>query len=87
MLGLTGRGPRCTVVAMPSPEINTPEDARREFAAAGMRAAHTMRAVVTARAAFATAQRDLAAAEHEAAAADAALRAVCCLAARLDVTQ
>jgi hypothetical protein len=72
---------------MPSPEINNPEDAHRELVVAGMRAAHTMRAAITARAAFATAQRDLAAAEHEAAAADAALRAVCCLAARLDVTQ
>ena len=72
---------------MPTPEINTPEDARREFAAAGMRAAHAMRAVATACAALVVARRALDDAEHEAAAADAALRAVCCLAARLDVTQ
>ena len=72
---------------MPSPEINNPEDAHRELVVAGMQAAHTMRAVVTARAAFATAQRDLVAAEHEDEAAQAALRAVVCLAARLDVTQ
>ena len=87
MVGLTGPGPRCTVVAMPTSEINNPEDAHRELVVAGMQAAHTMRAVVTARAALAVARRALDDAEHEAAAADAALRAVCCLAARLDVTQ
>ena len=87
MVGLTVRGPRCTVVAMPSPEINNPEDARREFAAAGMRAAHAVRAVVAARAALKLARRALDDAESEATAADADLRSAVIAAARLDVTQ
>ena len=69
---------------MPSPEINNPEDARREFAAAGMRAAHAVRVVVAARAALKLARRALDDAESEATAADADLRSAVIAAAHMD---